>query len=395
MAEKSVERRNRRRGNGEGLIVHDKARNRWRGAVTVGFDEDGRQIRKWVTGKTRAVVAQRLQELHTAVDAGLDPAPRSLTVAKVLQQWLDDVRPGTVSPATERQYRDVVRAYIVPSIGQKRLRTLQARDVSRMLQGLEADGYAPNTRRLTRSVLRRAIRWAETEGMVGRNVAALAPGVKVPRAEGRALTAEQARTLLEHVHGHPLEAAFVVALALGLRRGELLGLAWDDIDFDAGRLTVHRNLTRLPHQGLTLADTKTAGSRRTLHLPVIVIEALRAHRTRQLAERLQIGPAWPERPLGQDLVFRSPVGTALDGANFYHAVIEATEEAGVGRWTPHQLRHSAASLLVAQQIPLKLLSETLGHSRIAMTADTYSHLYENAGAVVATAMDAILATRAQ
>jgi integrase len=386
---KEVGQRRRTRGNGEGAVYEEKSRKLWRGVVTIGYDADGKQLRRTVSAKTKRDVLAKMRELQNAVDGGLDLAPSTLTVGKFLQRWLDDVIPGTIAPSTEQGYRLIVRLYIAPHIGQVRLRTLQARHVTRMLHDLETAGLSPNTRRIVRSTLRRALRWAEAEGMVPRNDAPIASGHKEPRRQGTPLTPEQARQLLAHVAGDRMEAAFTVALALGLRRGELLALAWDDADLDAARILVHRNLTR-GTEGLVLGDTKTAGSRRTLHLPAPVVDSLRAHRKRQAEERLAIGPDWPERPLGADLVFRSPLGTPFDPANFYHLVQTATVGAGIGKWTPHQLRHSAASLLIAQDVPLKLVSEVLGHSSIRMTADVYGHLYDDAGAVAADAMTAAL-----
>ena len=285
-----------------------------------------------VIGRTKAETLGRMAELRGAIDVGQVPASRDLTVRRFLEQWVEDVLPGTVAASTLQQYRDVVRLYVVPHLGQKRLRTLQARDVAKMLRDLDADGRSRNTARLARSILRRALRWAEAEGMVARNVAALANGVKVGRSDGRTLTLEQARRLLAHVADDRLEAAYALGLALGLRRGELLALAWPDLALDATppRLTVTRNLTRIRGQGLVLADTKTAGSRRTVHLPAPAVDALRRHRRRQAEERLAIGPDWPAHPLGADLVFRTPFGTAMDPDNFRQNVYRTTEAARSG-----------------------------------------------------------------
>lgn len=414
MAETQTRRRTR--ANGEGGVRQDKRRGRWVGTVTVGFEEvvgaDGlvrrRQVRKSVTGRTKAEALDRMRELQRAVDAGQDPAPRDLTVGRFLDMWLDDVLPGSVAPSTEQQYRDVVRLYVKPHLGQKRLRTLQARHVVVMLRQLEEEGRAGNTRRLARSVLRRALRWAEAEGMVARNVAALADGVKVGAPEGRTLTPDQARLLLAHVAGERHEAAFAVALALGLRRGELLGLSWSDLALDTTppRLTVRRSLIRVKGKGLVLDDTKTAKSRRTVHLPAPVVSALKAHRARQAEDRLRAGVGWTERPLGADLVFRTPAGKAIDPDNFRKLVYDVTAVAFTPederpadptgpwptqyRWSPHELRHSAASLLIAQGVPLKIVSETLGHASIRITSDVYGHLFDDAGAIAADAMTAAL-----
>ena len=228
--------------------------------------------------------------------------------------------------------------------------------------------------------------------MLTRNVAALADGVKLDNPPRRALTAEDARKLIAYVADDRLSAAFTVALALGLRRGELLGLAWDDVDVVTRppRLTVHRALKRLPGRGLALDDTKTPQSRRTVHLPEPVADALRSHRRRQLEERLAAGDLWEAEPLGADMLFRTPLGTAVDPDNFRNLCYAATEAAGIGRRSPHEMRHAAASLLIAQGVPLKLVSETLGHTSIRITADVYGHLYDDARDVAADAMNAAL-----
>ncbi len=381
-----------KRGNGEGTITRNPSRNRWEARLTVGQTVDGRQVRRKVTGATRAEVAKRLRELRDHTDAGRSPARRDLTVGRFLDEWIADVLPGSVAATTAVQYRDVVRLYVKPHLGRKHLATLNARDVARMLADLEAQGLSPNTRRLARSILRRALRWAEAEGMVARNAAAIAHGVKVGGTEGRTLTIDQARALLASLEGHRLEAAFTVALALGLRRGELLGLAWDDLALDAtpARLTVHRALKRIPGTGLVLDETKTRGSRRTMHVPGPVVVALRDHRRRQAAERLVLGAEWVPLPLGADLLFRTPFGTPLDPDNFRNICYTVTKAAGLGRWSPHELRHSAASLLIAMGVPLKTVSESLGHSSIRVTADVYGHLMEPARAEAADAMASVL-----
>lgn len=382
----SIQPRKRLRANTEGGLWHDKNRGRWVGSVTIGYDDEGKQIRRHVTGKTKALAAARLREVQSAADSGQELARRDLTVSTFLGQWLDTLH-GTVAPTTEQQYRDVVRLYIKPHVGQKRVRTLSPADVTRMVRQLEVEGRSANTRRLARSILRRALRWGEHEGTVQRNVAAISQGVKLNATEGRTLTPTQARTLLESVKGHRLEAAFAVALSLGLRRGELLGLAWDDVALDAEppRLTVRHAIKRLKG-GLIREDCKTPKSRRTVYIPGPVVEVLRGHRRRQLEERLQAGDLWEPMPLGADLIFRSPAGTAVDPSNFLHAVYTVTEAAGLGRWSAHELRHSAASLLLAQGVPLKTISETLGHASIRITADVYGHLMEPAKADAADAM---------
>jgi integrase len=265
-------------------------------------------------------------------------------------------------------------------------------DAKRDRAGKPAGPFSPTSRRLARSVLRRALRYAEAEGLVSRNVAAIAHGVKLERAEGRAMTPDQARAFLESIRGHGLEAAFVVMLTCGLRLSELLGLAWDCVVIDGHRpaLVVRRGLKRVPGRGLVLDDVKTNRSRRTVHLPDPAESALRVHRREQAAARLRMGARWPAAPLGADLVFRTSRGNPNDPSGFWKALGEATEVAGLGHWHPHELRHSAASLLLAQGLPLKVISETLGHSSIVVTADVYGHLLDDARAEAAAAMNRAL-----
>ena len=177
----------------------------------------------------------------------------------------------------------------------------------------------------------------------------------------------------------------MLALALGLRRGEVLGLAWSDLalDGDAPTLTVRRQLRRgRKGTGVALGEVNTAGSRRTLHLPAQVVDVLRAHRRRQAGERLSRGEAWRDE---NGLVFTTPLGTPVDPDNFKHYVSKLCRDAGLGHWSPHELRHSCASLL-AMGVPLEVVSETLGHSSIRVTKDVYGHMLPAARAAAAEAM---------
>jgi len=378
---------------GEISVTWNEKRNRYQARLSTDYDPDtGKQTRQLITGTSIKEVRAKITAAQQAQAEGRPTITEKRTVGAYLDRWATDVLPGTVTSSTLAQYQDVIRLYVVPYIGSKKVATLTPGDVSSMLQALAKAGKSPNTCRLARSVLRRALRNAEQDGTVVRNVAAIADGVKLAQPEGRTLTIDEARTLLAHISGDRLEGAFTLALTLGLRRGELLGLAWTDLDLDADRpsLTVTRSLKRIPRSGLELSDVKTHGSRRRVHLPAEVVETLRRHRVRQVQERLVLGAQWPEQPLGADLVFRSPLGTPVDPDNFRNRVYAVTAEAGLGRWSPHELRHSAASILIAMGVPLKIVSEMLGHSSIRITADVYGHLMEGAGIVAAEAMSGAL-----
>lgn len=390
----------KRRANGRGGVRWNAARKRYEGTVTVASevverDADGkptkyRQVRRTVTGATQDEVEQRLDALRRAVELG-PGLPAESTIARFLEFWISEVLPlADLSRTTRDQYERIARLYIIPTIGKKRLDLLAPTDVRSMLARLNDQGLSPATLRQARSVLSRALRTAEVDGLVTRNAARLVDGVRQANREGRTLTPDQARTLLSAVQGHEYEALVPTLLSLGLRKGEALGMSWRDVDLDAARLTVARALKKDGRGGLYLDEPKTARSRRTVRLPRQLVDTLRSHRARQAEQRLAFGAGWGGHWAAHDLVFTNSVGAPMDPDRVNRQMQELTAEAGLGRWTPHELRHSAASLLLAQGVPLKTVSETLGHSSIRVTADVYGHLLDDARAEAATAMESAL-----
>jgi len=202
-------------------------------------------------------------------------------------------------------------------------------------------------------------------------------------------TPEEARRLLDAARGDRLEALYSVALALGLRQGEALGLKWSDIDLEAGILRVRRAAQRIPHQGTQLVEPKTVRSRRTLVTPPVVVSALRAHRSRQIVERLAAGENWAEL----DLVFASQLGTLADGPNVTHRFHRLLKKAGLPPMRFHDLRHACASLLLVQGVHPRVVMETLGHSQISLTMNTYSHVLPALQREAADRMQAVLSAQ--
>ncbi|CAN5787434.1 site-specific integrase [soil metagenome] len=399
----------KKRANDLGGLRHNRARHRWEATITlasevVGFDEieqpDGtirrkpryRQKRRTVTGRTQAEAIERLDALRTALAAG-PGLPAEVTVGRFLEHWIHEVLPLTdVATTTADGYASIVRLYIVPTVGRRRLDQLSPADVRSMLTRLRDQGLSPNTQRLARAVLRRALRTAESDGLVTRNVAALVDGVRLTKGTGRTLTPEQARTLLMAADTYPYAALVTVLLSLGVRKGEALGLSWSDVNLDGSpaTVTIRRGLKIDARGGLYVDEPKTPGSRRTIHLPPPLVEVLRRHRATQAAHRLTFGPGWGGHWAPLDLVFTTSIGTSLNPSKVNREVQAITEAAGLGRWTPHEMRHSAASILIGAGVPLKVISEMLGHSSIRVTADVYGHLLEPARAEAADAMGAVL-----
>jgi integrase len=226
------------------------------------------------------------------------------------------------------------------------------------------------------------MRW----GYVARNVATLVSPPRIPRHEIAPLSAEQARTVLAAAKGDRHEALYVLALSTGMRLGELLGLRWQDVDIEGGMLQVRQALTRTKAR-LQLGEPKSARSRRRIALTPRTVEALRQHRSRQAVERLRLGPTWQD--IG--LVFPSEVGTPMDAGNMlrqsFHPLLD---KAGLPRIRFHDLRHTAATLLLQQGVHAKIVSEMLGHSSIGLTLDTYSHVLPDMQQQAVQAMERVL-----
>jgi integrase len=282
----------------------------------------------------------------------------------------------------------VLRLHVVPDLGPLRLDKLSPQHVQALLARKAAAGLSTQSVRHVRTVLRIALNQALKWGLVARNAAALAVAPKLVRKQFRSLTPEQARQL-DAAKGDRFEAIFTVALSLGLRLGEIIGLRWQDVDLNAGTLTVNQTIYRVRGKGVIAAAPKTERSRRTLHLPESVVSALRSHRARQLQERLAAGRDWKDT----GLVFASRVGTPVDQRNLFRAFKALLAKAGLPDVRFHDLRHSAASLLLAQGVPMRAVMELLGHSSISTTADIYSHVMPAMMREVADKMDAILGGR--
>ena len=377
----------RRRGHNEGTIYR-RQDGRWVACLNLGF-EDGKRKRKYVYGDTRREVAERLKRLHADQARGLPVSPDRLTVSSVLDDWMRDVVGPKATPRSVDTYARHVRLYLKPTLGQIRLAKLARQDVDRMMRGMEERGLSASTVRHARSVLRSALNHAMRQDLIGRNVAALSEPPRLPQTERPYLTVEQAEALLDAAKGERLEALWILLLALGLRRAEALGLHWEDVDFVAGEIRIRRALHRVNGQ-LILGEPKTARSRRTLPMPSMVAVALKAHRVRQLEERLLAGDRWRDHKL----VFTWAIGTPLEpggvSAMFRELVARVDLPAG---FHLHDLRHSCVAALVAEKVDARTIMEILGHSNISTTMDIYAHIMPAGKREAADAMDRRLSRR--
>ncbi len=370
-----------RRGNGEGSIYQAKD-GRWRGYVDLGYI-NGKRTRKYLTGRTRKEVAARLRQAVDARDAGtLEIGQKRITFGEWLIFYVDTIAAAKVRPSTLAGYRGYINRRIIPGLGHYMLDKLQPEHLEAFYRASHADGMAAASVLQMHRIVSRALKIAHRRGRVVRNVATLVDAPTVVRDEIEPLTATDARTILEHSREHRNSARWSVALALGLRQGEALGLQWSDIDFDKGALRVRRALQRIEGQGLTLVPPKSRAGTRTIVLPTPLAAHLREHRAKQNQERLLAGSMWQDR----GFVFATPTGTPVDPRNDYRAWRKLLADAGVRKARLHDARHTAATLLLAQGVAPRVVMQILGHSQISLTLGTYSHVVPELADAAAEAM---------
>jgi integrase len=356
-----------RRGAGEGSVYQRASDGLWIGTVDLGRGPDGKRRRRAVAARTKREALAKLDDARRLAAGGIVPDAQA-TVASLIDSFLDGHHGRQLKPATLANYRTIADAYIVPYVGHIKAAKLTPEHLRRWLDALEDAGKSANTRRLARAVLRRSLALAERDGLVARNAAALVDGPRgVPTRLDDALTAEEARKVLQAAEGDRLEALVHVLLTLGLRRGEALALRWDGVDLKAKTIRVEGAFTR--SRGKAVYSTpKTSTGARTIPLVGDLPAVLREHRRRQSAERLTAGELWRDG----GWVFTTEIGTPLEPSNAYHWWQRLTERAGVGRRRMHAARHTAATLMLDRGVPLELVSAVLGHAGLAITADVYA-----------------------
>lgn len=372
-----------KRGHNEGGIYKRAEDERWVGSLSLGY-EGGKRKRRYVYGKTRREVQEKLSALRRAHDDGLPVAPEKLTLGAYLQQWVENSARPTIRPKTYASYAQLIRLYLAPDLGHIPLAKLTPSDVQAWVNKRLAGGLSPRTVQYAHAVLRRALGQAQKWSMVPRNVATLVSPPRIRRPEAKFLTPEQARVLLESIHGDRLEGLYTLSMLLGLRPGEALGLQWSAVDLEAGTLVVRVALHRVAGR-LQIDELKTDRSRRSIPLPGVAQAALKAHRTRQLEERLKAGELWEEH----GLVFTTATGKPMAEEVVARAFHRALKRAGLPDMRFYDLRHTCASLLLAQGVHMRVVMEILGHSQIAVTMNTYSHVTAQLERHAANQLDAL------
>ena len=371
------------------LLADDRKHGAWTFAVDVPTTVDGKRRTMRRGGHATKGAAQRaLTDVLERFGAGVAVDDRQ-TVADYLTAWLTGKR-HALKPKTAHQYQEYVIKDLVPALGAHRLEQLRHEHVVALVAELEAAGRGAATIRRLIAVLSSALADAVRQRRLTHNVARFVAMPAEDRAERTPWTASQAVTFLDHVQraGDPLADLFEVVIGTGLRRGEALALRWPDIDPGARALFVH------PRRG-TLSDVaghlvftapKTKGSSAGVGLSARVVAAFERQRERQDAERAEWGQAYQD--IG--LVFARENGTPLRPERVLARFLVLTEAAGLPRVRLHDLRHLAATLMIAAGVPLALVSKTLRHSKTAITADLYAHLTREAALAATDSLGDVL-----
>lgn len=326
-------------------------------------------IRKSFYGRTSDDVRRQLVEAIHANESGDRGETNSMTLGQYLDMWLERIAKPRVRAQTFKGYEVNIRVHLKPALGKMPLDKIQAMHVQDLIDRKLREGMAPKSVRymhgILRNALNRAIRW----NYIQRNPAAHVDGPREQPKEIQPFTREEAQRFLRAIKGDRLEALYTVALTMGLRQGEALGLRWRDLDLQLGDIRVSKQLQRVDHR-YELVEPKTMRSRRHLAIPPAILQSLRTHKERQEGEREAAGKRWHD----SDLVFCRPDGYPLSGSVVTHRFQELLDQADLPRRRFHDLRHSCATLLLAQGVSPRVVMDVLGHSQISLTMNTYAHV---------------------
>ena len=367
------------RGRNEGSLSQ-RSNGRWRAQAS---QEDGRRISR--DFKTKPEAQTWLRQMQIELEQGFDYQGSKTLLKDYLQDWLDTCRTA-LRPKTAYDYGMILRKHVLPHLGELPLKDLTPLRVERFYSRLIEAGTGARTVRLVHSILHRALEKAVLHGLLTRNPTTHATLPRYKQAEMQVLDEMQVNQFLVAAIGSPYEALYHLAVKTGMRKGELLGLKWSDLQWGSGRLYVRRQVQEVNGEGQIFQEPKTRSGRRTIQLGEGTLQVLRVHHERQQHQKAAVGQRWHEN----DLIFPSGIGTPLVPSNLRLDFNRVLNMAGVPKIRFHDLRHTAASLMLNNGIPVIVVSKILGHSKPSITLDIYGHLYNEMQAEASRLMDELV-----
>ncbi|MFT4037804.1 MAG: site-specific integrase [Thermomicrobiales bacterium] len=366
-------------GNGGARYRADKGIWEWRHTTP-----DGRRFSGYA--KTQVDAKARCMAKVRQAEKGIDVKATKQKVGDYLTWWLENIVTPKLAPKTIKSYSDIVRLHLTPDLGKHELGKLTPQHVQTLLRAKEKAGLSPRSVAMIREVLRRALNVAIKMQMIERNAAAQTEPPRLVKTDRRMFTPAEAKQLLSQVETDRLAALYRVALTLGMRQAEIIGLRWVDVDLEQGVLRVRQSLQRIGSE-IHIKEPKTDRSRRTLALSSSLVRALTAHRDKQAFERRQAGKRWVD----SSLVFTTTTGSPLDARNLTREFKRHLVAAGLPETTRfYDMRHAAASLLIADGVPLTAVSAMLGHALTSTTLNVYAHVLPGGERATADAMERLL-----
>lgn len=367
------------RGMGEGSITQRK-NGRWRAQI----QRDGKRVSFGADTKQECLkwLAKTINDVN---NGRLDIEGGRMQLSDYLEQWLESAR-MTLRPKTHYQYERIIKLHINPHIGNLPLKSITPQRVERLYADLQKAGRGVRTIRYVHGILHRSLAKAVLYGLIPTNTA---HGASLPRYQHKemlVLDSDQIGRLLAASSGNRLEALFHLAAVTGMRQAEIFGLRWSDVLWSTGLMNVQRQVQRVPKQGWSFMEPKTRAGRRMVPIGAGAIEALRRQKERQAIEKAVAGKRWQE----YGLVFTTAIGTPMDAHNLRKDFIAVLKEAGLPEVRFHDLRHSAASLMLNHNIPVLVVSKILGHANPAITLTVYGHLYTESVGIAGQLMDELV-----
>lgn len=367
-----------------------RGKNSYTIILDAGKDAEGKRNQQWVSIKgTKRDAEKRLSEMLHQIDTGLYMRPGKTTVKDFLERWLEDYR-ANLSPRSYERYRDIVRKRLIPGLGNIPLTQLKPEHLQKLYTTMQNDGLSARSVRYHHSVIHGALKRALEWGLILRNPADAIRPPKIQRVEMQTWDEEEMGRFLEEAKKSPYHALFYTALFTGMRRSELLGLKWSDVDLTLGQVSVGRGLHHLKDGSYVFTEPKSQKSRRNIALSPSNSLLLRQHKDRQRLDRMLMN-----KPLtNEDLVFANAGGKPWRPNSITRAWETTAAHAGVKVIRLHDARHTHASIMLKQGVHPKIVQERLGHASIEMTLDIYSHVTPGLQEAAAARFDDIVKPKA-